>query len=421
MGQGSQNLSYMRILILLTTSFPYGSKETFIESELPIMCHSFDKVITYALYDNDNIREIDYPDNYYHYSACSTKRERVLSILKVILIIEFWKELLYIIRSRTHVWPRMMHLIKFTSYAITPYATIVKSIKQWNKDSDDNELYFYSYWLVEHAFLALKLKNKFCGSLSFSRAHGYDLYESRDKYGYIPYRRYLCNQLDYVFPISENGKKLLEGYGGRADVVISRLGTIDYGLSPFEKDDKQLTIVSCSWCAPVKRINLIIEALSLIKSKPIKWIHIGDGAELTKLQSLASERLKDNITFEFKGRLSNQDIICFYQVTSVDLFINVSSSEGIPVSIMEAQSFGIPTIATNVGGVSEIVVDSYNGWLLNVDCKPETISRILDEYACMSDWEIGNLRHHARDLWNEKYNANTNYKDFYSGLTKELK
>lgn len=408
----------MQILILLTASFPYGTKETFIESELPIMCHSFDKVITYALYDNNNIRGIDYPDNFYHYSACSTKRERVFSILKMIFIIEFWKELLYIVRSRTHTLSRMMHLIKFTSYAITPYATIAKSIKQWNKDSDDNELYFYSYWLVEHAFLALKLKNKFCGTLSFSRAHGYDLYESRDKYGYIPYRRYLCNQLDYVFPISENGKKLLEGYGGRADVVISRLGTIDYGLSPFEKDDKQLTIVSCSWCVPVKRLDLIIEALSLIKSKPIKWIHIGDGAELTKLQSLASGRLKDNISFEFKGRLSNQDIICFYQVTSVDLFINVSSSEGIPVSIMEALSFGIPAIATNVGGVSEIVIDSYNGWLLDVSCEPSTIAHILENYVQKNLAEVNAMRKNARDLWRKKYNANKNYKDFYSIITR---
>ena len=38
------------------------------------------------------------------------------------------------------------------------------------------------------------------------------------------------------------------------------------------------------------------------------------------------------------------------------MFINLSSSEGIPVSIMEAQSFGIPVIATNVGGSGEIVV-----------------------------------------------------------------
>ena len=40
-----------------------------------------------------------------------------------------------------------------------------------------------------------------------------------------------------------------------------------------------------------------------------------------------------------------------------DLFVNMSLSEGIPVSIMEAISFGIPIIATNVGGNAEIVND----------------------------------------------------------------
>jgi len=48
--------------------------------------------------------------------------------------------------------------------------------------------------------------------------------------------------------------------------------------------------------------------------------------------------------------LPHNDVLNYYASNPVDVFINTSSSEGLPVSIMEAMSFGIPVIATNVGG-----------------------------------------------------------------------
>ena len=65
--------------------------------------------------------------------------------------------------------------------------------------------------------------------------------------------------------------------------------------------------------------------------------------------------------------------------------MNVSESEGIPVSIMEASSFGIPVIATNVGGVGEIVENGYNGLLLNKDFLNRDLSVCLKSIACMVD------------------------------------
>ena len=50
----------------------------------------------------------------------------------------------------------------------------------------------------------------------------------------------------------------------------------------------------------------------------------------------------------------------------VDLFLTVSANEGIPVSIMEAQSFGIPVIATDVGGISEIVNNVNGSYFLQI-------------------------------------------------------
>ena len=106
----------------------------------------------------------------------------------------------------------------------------------------------------------------------------------------------------------------------------------------------------------------------------------------------------------------------FYETNHVDLFINVSSSEGIPVSIMEALSFGIPVIATNVGGVPEIIQDSKNGILLDVNCSAGEIADAIIKYINLDKPSITQLSQNARSFWIKNYSADTNYNIFYSIL-----
>ena len=56
-----------------------------------------------------------------------------------------------------------------------------------------------------------------------------------------------------------------------------------------------------------------------------------------------------NISFELKGFVDNNELLQIYTDKCFSFFINVSESEGLPVSIMEAASAGIPIVATDVG------------------------------------------------------------------------
>lgn len=132
------------------------------------------------------------------------------------------------------------------------------------------------------------------------------------------------------------------------------------------------TIVSCSNIIPVKRCNKIVDILSCLDGFQIQWFHFGDGEEREKLIQYTQNKLSDNVSFHIDGAIPNSELMDFYKNTQVDLFINVSDSEGIPVSMMEALSFGIPVIATNVGGTSEIITDGVNGFLIE-----KTLKRIL--------------------------------------------
>ena len=89
----------------------------------------------------------------------------------------------------------------------------------------------------------------------------------------------------------------------------------------------------------------------------------------------------------------------------------MSASEGIPVSIMEAQSVGIPVIATEVGGVPEIV-NSCNGWIVPKHFDAITISTIIDTYFLTSKNAIMHKREAAYENWKKYYNGQINYLNF---------
>jgi glycosyltransferase involved in cell wall biosynthesis len=132
------------------------------------------------------------------------------------------------------------------------------------------------------------------------------------------------------------------------------------------------------------------------------------------LKAEAASKL-NNIDYSFMGQVSNKEVVSYYKNNHVDLFINVSESEGIPVSIMEVISFGIPVVATDVGGTSEIVEDGYNGLLITKDFSEEELTEIFVD-AITGKININSYREGARKVWIDKYSCEKNYNEFYKKM-----
>ena len=95
----------------------------------------------------------------------------------------------------------------------------------------------------------------------------------------------------------------------------------------------------------------------------------------------------------------------------VDIFVNVSASEGLPVSIMEAISFNIPVIATNVGGTSEIITPE-SGILLEANFQSQELAdKIILVYKNKEHFQ-------PRKLWEEKFDAEKNYTQFIEHILR---
>ena len=148
----------------------------------------------------------------------------------------------------------------------------------------------------------------------------------------------------------------------------------------------------------------------------MKWIHFGDGSMLDEMKNLASERLgdKSNIAYEFAGRVDNKAVMDFYAKGVVDCFITTTSTEGNPVSVQEALSFGIPIIGTTVSDIPCMIQG--NGVLLPENPTAEEDAEAIRKLALCSAEEQRCMREISYKIWERDYDGDTNYHQFVDNL-----
>lgn len=231
----------------------------------------------------------------------------------------------------------------------------------------------YSYWWDDWAMVYSLMKNRLPKHTFISRAHGFDLYEERitNRPNFKPL---FTKSTDAVFCISNDGKEYLRERYPDLKVEVSRLGTPTH--EDLNQETDTIRVVSCSALVPVKRIDRIINALNTYQGeKRVEWVHFGDGKEGERLKNMC-DFSNEKITFSFMGNVKNKIIHKFYRERAVSLFINASESEGIPMAIMEAISYGIPVLAPNVGGIKEIVKPEI-GYLVDEESYESELIRLL--------------------------------------------
>lgn len=399
----------MTKLVLFTRRYPYFKTESFLETEIKYLSENFDKIIIIPSEVGGEARDL--PENVIVDSALSNSyNNKIRRVLLTVFSLFFYKCLF----ERTSNIISIKRIFLFSSRYLG-YATFLKS----NKEKFDRVI-LYSYWLNEAAYALVLNRKNFPSSKIVSRAHRFDIYEKPDPEGVLwPFRKKLMLKIDRIYSISIDGKKYFEkkyGFGGK--VEIAKLGVVDKGKVAQDSKKDQISIVSVSRITNIKRVELIYRALEKLASNnpsiKISWSHFGTGPLFSNLEQKVEKNELTNLNVTLHGHVYNQQIYKYYENTAIDCFMNVSSSEGIPVSIMEAQSYGIPVIATNVGGTNEIVNENV-GVLL---CSNPKIEEITD--AVIKIKEKGISKNLIKNEWSKKYNAEVNYSLFAGELLKLL-
>jgi Glycosyltransferase len=406
----------MKILLLLTALFPYDSGEEFLTEEVKHIC-GFDRVLICPcnLKENSAVTK-KLPD----FTECVPLRRTdsgKSAYAKLLVRPCVFAEIGALIKEGRFSSGRLHEMLFFLKKSQELYEALVQSKRL---DSAD-EVTIYSYWFYDAAaagaLLAEYLRKRGVQVTQISRAHGFDIHEERAEYAYLPMRPFLLSRVDRLFPCSQNGVDTVIGrypeYAAKVHPAL--LGTADHGEKPGSREHG-LQILSCSYMVPVKRLHLIAEALKQADF-PVNWTHIGSGPLEKEIKKLAAS-LPENVQTHFAGQMDNAAVMDYYKANAVSAFVNVSASEGIPVTVMEACSFGIPVIATDVGGTREAVTDGKNGFLLPKDFSPEELLAKLRKLRDMPEDEYGRLCAGSRGIWADKFDAAYNYKRFYEELSK---
>jgi glycosyltransferase involved in cell wall biosynthesis len=154
--------------------------------------------------------------------------------------------------------------------------------------------------------------------------------------------------------------------------------------------EKIYDLVLTARLSKVKQVNLLLDILANLKIQNIQCntLIIGDGPLLNDLKAYA-ESLGVCSMVNFVGH--QDDVLNWLQQSKV--YILTSQSEGLSLSMLEGLKVGLPAIVPNVGDLSDVLIDGYNGFLIDNHNIEDFVLKIIE--LLDSPEKLTNYSHNA--------------------------
>ena len=394
-------------LVLLTARYPFDDHEVVLDPEVTVLAERFRRVFILPSYRGEKVRPL--PPNvamvelpWFDPWPRSVKRKALASRTAM-------RVLAATLRRPSNLRP---YLAKGRFYADLLAMNVLKArvLRRFVEEEGLDGAIFYDYWFENSTLAMALLRQASLIETAVSRAHNFDVYDEEWQAGTVPFSEFKARWLDRIFPVSEHGARYLRQRLALSPskTPVAHLG-VEARQSSTRSTAKVPLVVSCARLEPRKRIHLIPEVLSLV-GRPLRWIHFGDGVDRPRVEAAAA-RLPGDVEWELRGQVDNQEVLDFYRRHPVDALLSVSISEGVPISMMEAVSFGIPIVATAVRGVPEIVTPQ-TGELLEPHAKTDQMAAGLADAL-----EPGRFdRRQIVGFFREHFEAEKNYAEFADSL-----
>jgi glycosyltransferase involved in cell wall biosynthesis len=190
---------------------------------------------------------------------------------------------------------------------------------------------------------------------------------------------------DYYIAISRKIKEVLVNDGIAADRIfvvhsgidLQRFSSLsgEYLLTEFKLKPNEQVVINVAHLADHKGQQYLIRAIPhVLKKIPgVRFFIIGDGELMSELKALASS-LKLNQALTFTG--FRKDVGAFYHIA--DLFVMSSLQEGLGTAVLDALALGKAVVATNSGGIPEMITDGETGRLVEAANPVALAEAIID-------------------------------------------
>lgn len=236
--------------------------------------------------------------------------------------------------------------------------------------------------------------------------HGFDSIRLAHR-KYLPIERLMQHACKAIVGVSRYDEKHLKAEGITHNVCciyngINSIPTNENLSFELSRDYKKV-VLCIARLSPQKKCDIFMSVAELLPQYAFVWI--GNQREV--------ERHPDNVYF--LGNIPNAG----RYNSMADLFILPSNYEGLPIVILEAMSYGKPVVASNVGGISEIVENSKNGYVVenSPQAFAEKISYILENEDVYHSFSAYSLKRFTEDLTIDK--MVDAYLDIYRKINRE--
>ncbi len=228
-----------------------------------------------------------------------------------------------------------------------------------------------------------------------------------------------------VFAVCNCGKDMLISNGvkaDRVDVIFNGI-KLPEAVTPTLRDELGIThdtfvVSALTRYSAEKGLHFLIDTINELEKRKIKnfaFVIAGDGAMYDEIsQKIESLGIRDKV-YQIGYRQDTANVLA-----SSDLFVNLSSTEALSFAIIEALSHGIPVVATDVGGTSDIINENTAcGTLVEyedvISCADEILSYITDKekYIACSENAIKAVK--------DRFDINSVYDNVFSSYKKALK
>lgn len=168
--------------------------------------------------------------------------------------------------------------------------------------------------------------------------------------------RYAFNRADRVLPVSKVLARALEGYGvtTRCEIVPNAVDLAEFRPPAGPRPAGPHRLLFVGGLVPVKGLPYLFEALTQLRQRRADWQLdlVGDGPEREVYERLADGLgLAEQVTFH--GMQPKTAVASFMQ--RADLMVLPSLWENLPCVVIEAQATGLPLVASDIGGIPELV------------------------------------------------------------------
>lgn len=232
----------------------------------------------------------------------------------------------------------------------------VKALIKYSKKITSTQKTIH-YVHTPEAFLAIKFKNLFAKTVVFSHGSFFDMVDGFRffsgnpviKYGFPIFLHILLSTANLIFTLDKKTADRYRRYN-RHVVQVKNSVVLPEEVCVKKETHKRVRLLFTGRLSTVKRVDEIIRAAREMQNCSLTIV--GDGEEHEKLLKLIAE-LKLNETVEVVGAVAPEEVMKY--LSTHDILVMNSRFEGMPMTIIEALSYGLPIVTTPVGGIEEML------------------------------------------------------------------